>query len=96
MRNSLEQSNDSNGGTVAITNGLHNHEHDQTNEKIPSTRLSETAQKYMQELLIERGKLENNFPLAVKLIDEGEFFLQNKKTEQKANLFFFNLIYIFI
>ncbi|XP_061394390.1 KH domain-containing, RNA-binding, signal transduction-associated protein 1 [Musca vetustissima] len=36
-----------------------------------STRLSEAAQKYMQELLVERSKLENTFPLAVKLIDEA-------------------------
>ncbi|KAL9915247.1 KH domain-containing, RNA-binding, signal transduction-associated protein 2 isoform X2 [Glossina fuscipes] len=72
MRSGLEQSSDSGGGGVggAAVNGHLNHEHEQGIEK-GSARLSEAAQKYMQELLIERSKLENNFPLAVKLIDEA-------------------------
>lgn len=35
-------------------------------------RLNETAQKYIQELLAEKLRMENQFPLAVKLIDDGE------------------------
>lgn len=65
----LDQSNDGGGG-VNVSNG-HHHDHEHGNEK-SSSRLSEAAQKYMQDLLVERAKLENNFPLAVKLIDEGE------------------------
>ncbi|XP_011206612.2 uncharacterized protein LOC105228463 isoform X1 [Bactrocera dorsalis] len=49
-----------------------NHEHELGPENIKNTpRLNETAQKYMQELLAERARMENHFPLAVKLIDEA-------------------------
>ncbi|XP_017466276.1 PREDICTED: uncharacterized protein LOC108359107 [Rhagoletis zephyria] len=49
-----------------------NHEHELGQENIKSTpRLNETAQKYMQELLAERARMETHFPLAVKLIDEA-------------------------
>uniref|UniRef100_A0A1A9WNC4 K Homology domain-containing protein n=1 Tax=Glossina brevipalpis TaxID=37001 RepID=A0A1A9WNC4_9MUSC len=63
-------SSDSGGGGAAV-NGHLNHEHEQGIDKGSSVRLSEAAQKYMQELLGERSKLETNFPLAVKLIDEA-------------------------
>ncbi|XP_073846290.1 quaking related 58E-2 [Musca autumnalis] len=61
------------GGGVIVNGQLHdNNATDQhgSGEKATS-RLSEAAQKYMQELLVERAKLENTFPLAVKLIDEA-------------------------
>ncbi|CAD7012322.1 unnamed protein product [Ceratitis capitata] len=49
-----------------------NHEHELGQETLKgATRLNETAQKYMQELLAERSRMENHFPLAVKLIDEA-------------------------
>ncbi|XP_067628336.1 uncharacterized protein qkr58E-2 [Eurosta solidaginis] len=49
-----------------------NHEHDLGQENIKGTpRLNETAQKYIQELLAERSRMENHFPLAVKVIDEA-------------------------
>lgn len=77
MRVGMDQSNDGGGGNagvgvVNVSNG-HHHDHEHANDKTTSSRLSEAAQKYMQELLVERAKLENNFPLAVKLIDEGKF-----------------------
>lgn len=61
-----------NGGmeSEGVSNG-HLHDNNRDAEK-SSPRLSEATQKYMQELLVERSKLENTFPLAVKLIDEGE------------------------
>lgn len=64
----LDQSNDG-GAVVNVSNG-HHHDHEHGNEK-SSSRLSEAAQKYMQDLLVERAKLETNYPLAVKLIDEA-------------------------
>lgn len=76
MRVGMDQSNDGGGGTgggggANVSNG-HHHDLEHATEKSSTTRLSEASQKYMQELLCERAKLENNFPLAVKLIDEGE------------------------
>lgn len=54
------------------SNGEHENEHNSAdNEKAQSARLNESAQKYMQELMCERSRMENQFPLAVKLIDEG-------------------------
>lgn len=41
-------------------------------------QINEQAQKYMNDLLSERIRMENNFPLAVKLIDDGNY---------KSNLF---------
>lgn len=70
MRVGMDQPND---GGVSVSNG-HYHDIEHGAEKPTSTRLSEASQKYMQELLVERAKLENNFPLAVKLIDEGVIF----------------------
>jgi len=58
-----------NAGT---SNGEHENEHNAAdNEKAQPARLNESAQKYMQELMSERSRMENQFPLAVKLIDEG-------------------------
>lgn len=37
-------------------------------------RVNDSAQKHIYELLNERNKLEDKFPLAVKLIDEGRSF----------------------
>lgn len=74
MRGGMDQSNDGGGGGgVNVSNG-HHHDLEHGTEKSSTTRLSEASQKYMQELLVERSKLENNFPLAVKLIDEGGVF----------------------
>ncbi|KAM7345191.1 quaking related 58E-2 [Cochliomyia hominivorax] len=75
MRVGMEQSNDGGGGSgggggANVSNG-HHHDLDHVTEKSSTTRLSEASQKYMQELLVERAKLENSFPLAVKLIDEA-------------------------
>ncbi|TMW49395.1 hypothetical protein DOY81_005539, partial [Sarcophaga bullata] len=73
MRVGMDQSNDGGGGSAGVVNvsNGHHHDHEHANDKTTSSRLSEAAQKYMQELLMERAKLENNFPLAVKLIDEA-------------------------
>jgi len=59
-----------NAGT---SNGEHENEHNNAadNEKAQPARLNESAQKYMQELMSERSRMENQFPLAGKLIDEG-------------------------
>ena len=35
-------------------------------------RLNEVIQKYIQDLRSERSRMENQYPLAVKLIDEGQ------------------------
>ncbi|XP_023295564.2 KH domain-containing, RNA-binding, signal transduction-associated protein 1 [Lucilia cuprina] len=75
MRVGMDQSNDGGGGSgggggATVSNG-HHHDLEHGTEKSSTTRLSEASQKYMQELLVERAKLENNFPLAVKLIDEA-------------------------
>ncbi|XP_030372551.1 KH domain-containing, RNA-binding, signal transduction-associated protein 2 [Scaptodrosophila lebanonensis] len=54
------------------SNGEHEVEHSGENEKaVQPARLNESAQKYMQELMVERARMENHFPLAVKLIDEA-------------------------
>lgn len=52
----------------------HNDEHGPENGKV---RLNEVAQKYIQDLLAERSRMENQFPLAVKLIDDGKSFITN-------------------
>lgn len=58
-----------NAGT---SNGEHENEHNAVdNEKVQPVRLNESAQKYMQELMSERSRMESQFPLALKLIDEG-------------------------
>lgn len=58
---------------AATSNGEHENEHNNAadNEKAQPARLNESAQKYMQELMNERSRMENLFPLAIKLIDEG-------------------------
>ncbi|XP_075166546.1 quaking related 58E-2 [Haematobia irritans] len=62
---------DSDSGGVSVNGHLHDNAVDHGNVEKSSPRLSEAAQKYMQDLLVERSKLENTFPLAVKLIDEA-------------------------
>ncbi|XP_037951333.1 KH domain-containing, RNA-binding, signal transduction-associated protein 2 [Teleopsis dalmanni] len=52
------------------TNGHNDHDLSTENGKTP-TRLNEAAQKYIQDLMSERARMENHFPLAVKLIDEA-------------------------
>ncbi|SPP75066.1 KH domain-containing, RNA-binding, signal transduction-associated protein 2 [Drosophila guanche] len=57
------------GGTVA-SNGDHENEHS-ANGDIEKAQPAPAIQKYMQELMTERSRMENHFPLAVKLIDEA-------------------------
>lgn len=63
-----------NAAAAATSNGEHEqneHNNSADNEKAQPARLNESAQKYMQELMNERSRMENLFPLAIKLIDEG-------------------------
>lgn len=63
-----------NAVAAATSNGEHEqneHNNSADNEKAQPARLNESAQKYMQELMNERSRMENLFPLAIKLIDEG-------------------------
>lgn len=56
------------GGT---SNGEHENEHN-ANADGEKAQPAPAVQKYMQELMTERSRMENHFPLAVKLIDEGK------------------------
>ncbi|XP_058979792.1 KH domain-containing, RNA-binding, signal transduction-associated protein 2-like [Musca domestica] len=74
MENGMRvESSGGDSGGVSVNGHLHtDNAGDQHGSAEKTTsRLSEAAQKYMQELLVERSKLENTFPLAVKLIDEA-------------------------
>eukprot|EP00099_Drosophila_melanogaster_P012403 NP_001286724.1 quaking related 58E-2, isoform C [Drosophila melanogaster] len=55
------------GGT---SNGEHENEHN-ANADGEKAQPAPAVQKYMQELMTERSRMENHFPLAVKLIDEA-------------------------
>ncbi|XP_017078953.1 KH domain-containing, RNA-binding, signal transduction-associated protein 2 [Drosophila eugracilis] len=57
----------SSGGT---SNGEHENEHN-ANADSEKAQPAPAVQKYMQELMTERSRMENHFPLAVKLIDEA-------------------------
>jgi len=57
----------SSGGT---SNGEHENEHN-ANADSEKAQPAPAVQKYMQELMTERSRMENHFPLALKLIDEG-------------------------
>lgn len=60
------------GGT---SNGEHENEHN-ANADGEKAQPAPAVQKYMQELMTERSRMENHFPLAVKLIDEGKLICQ--------------------
>ncbi|XP_017027634.1 KH domain-containing, RNA-binding, signal transduction-associated protein 2 [Drosophila kikkawai] len=57
-------------GSSGTSNGEHETEHN-ANADGERGQPAPAIQKYMQELMTERSRMENHFPLAVKLIDEA-------------------------
>ncbi|KAH8275552.1 hypothetical protein KR026_010210 [Drosophila bipectinata] len=56
--------------STGTSNGEHENEHNASADS-EKAQPAPAIQKYMQELMTERSRMENHFPLAVKLIDEA-------------------------
>lgn len=59
--------------STGTSNGEHENEHNASADS-EKAQPAPAIQKYMQDLMTERSRMENHFPLAVKLIDEGKSF----------------------
>ncbi|KAH8401517.1 hypothetical protein KR009_006020 [Drosophila setifemur] len=65
------------GAVTTASSGASNGEHENEHNASADSEKAQPApaiQKYMQELMTERSRMENHFPLALKLIDEGNRF----------------------